>query len=340
MRARSTILAETAVLLSSAPTWPYCSYYDAILSGPATKKWVLRYNFTVFRALTLLLALSAVILCDTSVTHLWEMKEYAKLKALDDSLNGVLGVATIDLTSGRVFVYNGDSVFPTASSIKIAIMLQVFRDEHSHRFSFADKVTLGTKDNAGGSTGPLQLALDKGPVTVTMRELVENMIIYSDNSATNKLIDLVGMDRIESLIRDLGLARTHLRRKMMDTAAAARGDENVSTPFEMARIVRLIYENKAADAQSCRDMLAIMKKVNAYMRPAIPDTVEIASKPGDLDGVRTETGVVFLPKRPFIVSVMSAYLDDRVNPVGPATAIVFDYFKKLAQSNLYGRRLD
>src|SRR5579884_2373509 len=273
--------------------------------------------------------------------QLWEAKQQAKIKAVDDALDGVLGVATIDLTSGRVFTYNADTVFPTASSIKIPIMIQVFRDERAGKFSFQDKVTIAPAENAGGSSGPLQNALDKGaPVTLTIRDLLENMIQYSDNSATNKLIALVGMDRVNALIHELGFEQIRLRRKMMDVAAAARGDENVASPIEMAKIVRLIYDGKAADPGSCREMLAIMKKVNAYMRPVIPDKIEVASKPGDLDGVRTETGIVFLPKRPFIVSVMSSFLDDRANPVGPVTGIVFDYFNKLARSNQYGRRLD
>src|SRR5713101_1798897 len=122
-----------------------------------------------FAGAAVLLA-STVALSDTDltqdVTRLWEMKQLARIKAVDDALDGVLGVATIDLTSGRVFAYNADAVFPTASSIKI----QVFRDERAGKFSFADKATLGPKDNAGGSGGPLQKALDKGSVTVTVRD--------------------------------------------------------------------------------------------------------------------------------------------------------------------------
>jgi beta-lactamase class A len=294
----------------------------------------------VFRPIAALLAACAAASPATDVAALWEQKLNSRIKAVDDALDGVLGVATIDLTSGRIFTYNASAVFPTASSIKIPIMIQVFRDERAGKFSFSDKATLGPKDNVGGSTGPLQNALDKGPVTLTIRDLLEDMIQYSDNSATNKLIDLVGMDRVNVLIHELGLEQTRLRRKMMDIAAATRGDENVSTPLEMARIVRAIYDNKAADPRSCQEMLAIMKKVNAYMRPVIPDNIEVASKPGDLDGVRTETGLVYLPKRPFIVSVMSTYLNDRVNPVGQVTGLVFDYFNKMAHSNQYGRRLD
>ncbi len=274
------------------------------------------------------------------VAALWEAKQSAKIQALDEGLNGVLGVAWIDLTSGRVFSYHGDAVFPTASTIKIPIMIQLFRDVEAGKLKFSDKVTAGPAENAGGSGGPFQAALNKGPVTVTVRELLENMIQYSDNSATNKLIGLVGMARVNGLLDEFGMEKTRLRRKMMDIAAATRGDENVATPLDMVRIVRLIYDGKAADAASCHEMLDIMKKVDAYMRPMIPDNIAVASKPGDLDGVRTETGLIYLPKRPFIVSVMSAYLDDRVNPVGPVTAIIFDYFNKVAHSNEYGRRLD
>ena len=294
----------------------------------------------VFRLISALLIACTVALSETDVITLWEQKRYARIKAVDDALDGVLGVATIDLTSGRSFGYNADAVFPTACSIKIPIMIQVFRDERAGKFSFSDKATLGPKDNAGGSGGPLQKALDKGPMTLTIRELLEDMIQYSDNSATNRLIDLVGMDRVNALLKEFGLQQTHLRRKMMDIAAAKRGDENVSTPAEMVRIVKTIYDNKAADPRSCQEMLAIMKKVEAYMRPAIPSNIEVASKPGDLDGVRTETGLVLLPGRPFIVSVMSTYLNDRVNPVRQVTGIVFDYFNKIARSNQYGRRLD
>ena len=295
---------------------------------------------TVLRLIFTPLVASAVASSESDVIALLEQKQYARIKAVDEALDGVLGVASIDLTSGRTLSYNADDVFPTASSIKIPIMIQLFRDERAGKFSFGDKATLGPKDNAGGSGGPLQKTLDKGPVTVTIRELLEDMIQYSDNSATNKLIDLVGMDRVNALIKELGMQQTRLRRKMMDIAAAKRGDENVSTPMEMARIVKSIYDNKAADPRSCQEMLAIMKKVDAYMRPAIPSGIEVASKPGDLDGVRTETGLVLLPGRPFIVSVMSTYLNDRVNPVGQVTGIVFDYFNKIAHSNQYGRRLD
>jgi len=290
-----------------------------------------------------LLAAAATLACaDTAVSRLWEDKLHESIRLLDHSLNGALGVATIDLLSGKTFLHNGDVQFPTASTIKIAIMIQLYRDDRAGRLHFDNGYTLTKADNAGGSESPLQTALDKGgDVQMTLRELLENMIVYSDNSATNKIIDLVGMERVNALVRSLGLQNTELRRKMMDAEAAANGNENVSTPLDLATLLRMIYDESAADPESCKAMLELMKKVNnGYMRAALPPGTVLASKPGDLDGVRAEAGIVVLPKRPFVVVVMSSWLDDGVNPVPDVTRAVYGYFFKLAHSNEFGRRLD
>ena len=185
------------------------------------------------RALVYLIAFALSAAGETNVTHLWEMKQYNQIQELDRKLNGVLGVATIDLTSGRVFVYNGDAIFPTASSIKIAIMLEMFRADKAGRLHFSDVQTLNPRDDVGGSSGPLEAKMTAGPIQVTVRELMENMIIHSDNTATNRCIDLVGMDAVNRLVARLGLRNTHLRRKMMDLEAAAQGRREC---FHAARV--------------------------------------------------------------------------------------------------------
>jgi beta-lactamase class A len=293
-----------------------------------------------FRFAAALLCLLTPVFAQNSVTRLLELKEQAKIRALDDKLNGVLGVATIDLTSGRVLSYNADAVFPTASSIKIAIMIELFRAERAGKFHFSDTRTLRPQDDAGGSSGPLAEKLKAGPVKASIQSLMEDMIVYSDNTATNQCIDVVGMEAVNALLDRFGFHATRLRRKMMDSAAAAHGRENVSTPMELARLLELIYREKAANPEDCRQMLAILKRVKANMRPVIPAEIEVAAKPGDLDGVRCEVGLVLLSGRPFIVNAMSTYLDEGANPVGDVTKIVFEYFRKVARSNEVGRRLN
>lgn len=306
------------------------------------KNFLARYHLQVLRKSLLACFLSAAVSwAQTGVSALWERKALDRIHALDQSLDGVLGIAAIDLTNGQVLSYHGDAQFPTASSIKIPVMIQMFRDEQAGRFRFTDKTELKWVGNSDDSEGPLRLRLQQGPVTLSIGEMVEAMMQWSDNSAANKCIDLAGMDRVNALMRELGLRDTHLRRKMMDVAAASRGGENVATPLELSRLLALIYDGKAADPESCRRMIVMMKGVhNPYMRPGIPANVEIAAKPGDLDGVKCEAAIVFLKGHPFVVTVMSTYLGAKLNPVSDTAHIVFDYFSRLAVSNEWGRSLE
>ena len=207
----------------------------------------------------------------------------------------------------------------------------MFQAERAGRFHFTDPVTLEPAEAVGGS-GHLQEALKKGPVILTIRELMVKMIEDSDNTATNRCIDLAGMAKVNETLDAMGFHRTRLLRKMMDSAAALRNDENIATPIEMAKMAELIYRGKLVDAEACREMIDIMKKVIGGMREGLPLDVETASKTGELPGARCETGIVYLEHRPFVLSVMSAYINDRRTPVPEVTRIVYSYFEKLALS--------
>jgi beta-lactamase class A len=290
------------------------------------------------RCLWTILCCGSLLAAPPSVTELLEEKTLGEIRAVAARLDGVLGVAAIDLTTGRTLTLNDDTVFPQASSIKVPIMVALFRAARAGAFRLTDSLTLARTDAAGGS-GRLAKRLESGPLALTVRELITAMIEWSDNTATNRLIALVGRERVNRTMEKLGLPNTRLLRVMMDSAAAARDQENVSTPLEMARLMESIWRNQAADAESCREMIEILKLAAAEMKGAVPDGVEVASKPGVLDGVRAETGIVFLERRPFALAIMAAFLDRSRNPVAEVTDIVYRHFEKVANSNRYGRRL-
>lgn len=285
-----------------------------------------------------LLLFCSLACAQSTVGDLLEQKLAEKIRKLDDSLDGVLGVAAIDLTTGRTISYNGGVTFPQASSIKIPILIQVFRAARAGEIRLEDSVTLTEKDLVGGS-GRLQERVKKEAVTLTVRELARAMIQDSDNLATNKLIEMVSLERVNHTLEELGFWGTRLQRRMMDAAAAARDDENIATPVEMARLVETIYRGRAVDEAACSEMLALMKLVKADFRKVVPAKIEVASKPGDVPGVHCETGVVFLPKRPFVLSVMSTLLAEGGNPVPEVVSLVYAHFQKLAASNRYGHRI-
>jgi len=263
-------------------------------------------------------------------------------------LDGVMGVAILDLTDGRVLLHNADRVFPAASSIKIAILLELYRQDQEARAGADGKATLDEiytfdpKDLVEDSQ--IMAGLTAGVTRVTNRDLAQFMVAASDNAAANILIDRVGKDNINVMLRGLGLSKTTLRRKMMDIAAARRGDENVAAPHEMVRLLEAIYNGKALNKELASELIKQLKtlKKDSYLSYELPTGVELADKPGTLDGVRTDSGIVFAKNRPFSISVMTAYdRDERAaeRAISQVALEAYHYFDMRGKTSEDGRVL-
>jgi beta-lactamase class A len=284
---------------------------------------------------------------DTGNDLLWKKLE-TRVEQISARLDGVMGIAILDLTDGRILLRNADRVFPTASSIKIAILLELYRQDQEAREGEQGKAKLNDiysfdpKDLAEDSQ--IMAGLTPGVTRVTNRDLAQFVVAVSDNAAANVLIDRVGMQNVNATLRSLGLTKTMLRRKMMDIAAAGRGDENVSTPHEMARLLELIYKGKALNKEGADELIKQLKtlKKDSYLSYELPADVELADKPGSLDGVRTDSGIVFVKSRPFAISVMTAYDRDEKaaeRAIGEVALGAYHYFDMRGKTSEYGRVL-
>ena len=284
---------------------------------------------------------------DTGNDLLWKKLE-TRVEQISARQDGVMGIAILDLTDGRILLRNADRVFPTASSIKIAILLELYRQDQQAREGEQGKAKLNDiysfdpKDLAEDSQ--IMAGLTPGVTRVTNRDLAQFVVAVSDNAAANVLIDRVGMQNVNATLRSLGLTKTMLRRKMMDIAAAGRGDENVSTPHEMARLLELIYKGKALNKEGADELIKQLKtlKKDSYLSYELPADVELADKPGSLDGVRTDSGIVFVKSRPFAISVMTAYDRDEKaaeRAIGEVALGAYHYFDMRGKTSEYGRVL-
>ncbi len=275
-------------------------------------------------------------------------KLQARVDETAERFDGVMGVAIVDLTDDRAILKNADHVFPTASSIKIAILLELYLQEQQARGGTAGKAklddiyTFEAKNLVDGSR--IMAGLTPGVTRLTNRDLAQFTVAVSDNAAANVLIDRVGMQNVNATLRNLGLTKTMLRRKMMDIAAARRGDENVSTPQEMTRLLEAIYKGKALDKELAETfMKQLSTKKESYIPRQLPPDVSIANKPGDLDGVRTDSGIVFAKNRPFAISVMTTYdREERAaeSAIAEIALEAFHYFEMRGKTTEYGRVLD
>jgi beta-lactamase class A len=267
----------------------------------------------------------------------------ARVGEMVERFDGVMGVAIVDLTDGRTILKNADRVFPTASSIKIAVLLELYRQEQNGKAKLNDVYTFDPKDLVEDSQ--IMAGLTPGVTKVTNRDLAQFMIAVSDNAAANVLIDRVGMQTVNTTLKTLGLTKTMLRRKMIDIAAARRGDENVSTPQEMARLLETIYRGKALNKELTDGLIKQLKtlKKDSFLSLDLPPDVEVADKPGSLEGVRTDSGIIFAKNRPFAISVMTAYdRDERAAEriIGEMSLEAFRYFDIRGKTTEYGRILE
>jgi len=283
---------------------------------------------------------------DTGGDLLWKKLE-SRVEETASRLDGVMGVAILDLTDGRILLHNADRVFPAASSIKLAILLELYRQDQEARGGAKGKAilddiyTFDPKDLVEDSR--IMAGLTPGVTQVTNRDLAQFMIAVSDNSAANILYDRVGRDNVNAMLRGIELPKTMLRRKMMDVAAARRGEENVATPQEMVRLLEAIHKGKMLNKQSTTELIKQLSTLKqSYIPCYLPDSVQVANKPGELEGVRTDSGIIFAQNRPFAMSVMTAYNRDEKaaeRAISEVALEAYHYFEMRGKTSEYGRIL-
>jgi len=269
----------------------------------------------------------------------------ATVTDVEQHLDGVLGLAILDLTSGRQLLLRGDSVFPQASSIKIAVLAELYHqdEESAHgaggKARLSDIYTVQTSDIVADSD--IMGGLSPGVTVLTNRDLATMMVAVSDNAATNVLIDRVGMENVRALLTSQGLSHTLLQRKMMDLKAAAEGRENVSTPREMLTFLERLYRGKVLSKPQLDDFFTMLSThKDSWIPSSLPADLKIANKPGSLEGVRADSGIVFLKNRPYIICVMTTYLaneragEDAIRRISGAAYSMFD---RLSRASEYGR---
>jgi beta-lactamase class A len=312
----------------------------------------IRWGTTGLRAI-LCIALFAADLNAQSGEHfasgekqqvLWQKLE-SSIREIDHHLDGVMGVAIEDLTTGQKFFLHEDEVFPQASSIKIAVLAELYHQAQLSaqgtpgKAKLLDMYTVSTADLVPESD--IMLGLTPSVTRLTNHDLATMVVAVSDNSAANILIDRVGMENVNALMDGLGLTHTRLQRKMMDLKAASEGRENISTPREMMTLLEQIYRGKVLNKEMTENFLKMLSTHKAsYIPRDLPDGVQTANKPGELEAVRNDSGIVFAQNRPYVICVMTTYLRserDGEEAITHVSSAAYHMFDRLGRASEYGR---
>lgn len=292
-------------------------------------------------SITCFLSLAACLYAQDANRELLRRKLAAEIEKIAGSHDGVMGVAIKDLTTGEDILINDQLTFPTGSSIKIPILIELQKQAAAGKFKLTDQHWVEKKDQVGGS-GVLAQFSDHAS-QLSLNDLAVLMIVLSDNSATNMLIDQVGMAGVNRTLDELGLTQIRLRRKMIDPAASARGDENTATPRAAMMLMEKLYRGQVGDRRLSDEVLKMLKIRKSSPIPRfLPESVEIANKPGEIEGAACDWAVVYIPHRPYAIAVMTNYNgagEAADEAIAKVSKLAYDYFLRLSRSTGYGARV-
>ncbi|WP_158745393.1 serine hydrolase [Acidisphaera sp. L21] len=221
-----------------------------------------------------------------------------------------IGVAAL-APAGEPFAYHGSRRFVAASTVKIAIMVELFRRIDAGRITLEQRHILREDEKAGGSGVVSNLHTG---IEMTIRDLVYLMMSVSDNSSTNILIDALGIEAINATMCDIGMQHSTLGRKMRGRHLVASEAENWAVPEDYVTVIKSILDGHAASSESCAQMVALLEKQQNDRRIArhLPQTnrPRWGTKTGSLPGVVNDVGFIMTGRGPLILAVFCEGLTD------------------------------
>jgi beta-lactamase class A len=259
------------------------------------------------------------------------------IERLADATGGIVGVAATQLATGRHIGYREHELFPTASVVKLPLLVTLYEDAIAGRIDLSERVTYRDDTKVAGS-GVLQY-LDDG-LAPTLRDLSVLMMSVSDNTATDLLFDRVGKDRIEATLDRLGLSSTRvpfdIREMLMELVdldhtkpggydelrrrlrlSAGSGGRSMipdqadrTTPADMCRLLELVESRAILDPAACTAIIELMKRIQSATRipGLLPKGTVVAHKTGSYRRLRNDVGIVYAPNGPYVVALFAREL--------------------------------
>ena len=233
----------------------------------------------------------------------------ARVRAEITTFKGKVSVFAKNLDTGQTYTYNGDERVPTASTIKVAVMVEAFARVSEGRAKWTDELVL-TKAARYGWSGVLPELSDG--LRLTLRDCVNLMMVVSDNTATNMVLDYLTTDSVNARMSSLGFKATRLMRRIGGGGESREGKDpdnkrfglGATTPREMVQILERLDRGELVNASASKEMIELMKR--EQVRYAIGRTsweVPMASKYGALDRLRSCVAIVYSKRGKIAVTI-------------------------------------
>lgn len=267
------------------------------------------------------------------------IQKYKELRAsLNDKVaetfkpvEGKYSLAFKDLNQSDMLSINSEKTV-SASVIKIYIMIEAYDQIKNGKINLSNMVTLRNDMKAEGSG----IILNQPEGTrYTVKELIDLMMLKSDNTAANIMIDMLGMNKINDRIKALGCINTELNRKMMDQNAINKGIENYVSVDDLCLTFTKLYNGQCIDDKYDKYMLDLMKNNEAKSKipNKLPSGVQVSNKSGEYPGVQNDAGIVFTDKGAYVICVATdkGNEENQVNAISDISKQIYDAYIQYKQ---------
>jgi beta-lactamase class A len=284
----------------------------------------------------------------------------AEIERLVSETGGIVGIAATQLATGRHIGYRENEVFPTASVIKLPLLVTLYEDALAGRIDLSERMTYRDETKVAGS-GVLQY-LDDG-LNPTLRDVAVLMMSVSDNTATDLLFDRVGKRRIEETMDRLGLPSIRVPfdiremlmelvdmdhskpggyeelRRLLRLSAGSGGRSMLpeqadrASPADMCRLLELIESRTILDDDACTAIIELMKRIQSSTRipGLLPKGTVVAHKTGSYRRLRNDVGLVYAPNGPYAVAIFARELArDNIDDDGTLARISLTIYQEFA----------
>ena len=242
-----------------------------------------------------------------------------KLKTTIDEVDGTWSVVLNDITHQKQWKINEHDLHYAASIIKVPIMATVFSLADKGQLSMSEKIIMKPEDQVGGS-GVLQHLTPNEKISIA--DLTILMIIQSDNTATNMLIDVVGVENIQQTMEHIGMEKSTFYNKLMIVPADLEGSNKI-TANDMSIMLNQMLLGKISSYYACEKMIDMMKKQQIhYLTKNLPNHSseyigterkwQFASKTGNVTGTKHDMGILYVNGKIMTVTVLSSQCDKEV----------------------------
>jgi beta-lactamase class A len=244
--------------------------------------------------------------------------------------SGVAGVVVKDLDKNWEINANKGLRIPSASMVKIPIMMSYFYAANEKKLSLQDAVEIRNSDKVAGS-GALKFEMPGKAFTI--EELIGRMITESDNTAANMLINRLGLDSLNAYFKKLGLKNTNLSRKMMDFKERKQGVENYTTVGDISYLLEQLYRGRFLNAEASRQCIEILarQKMKDRIPKKLPAGIIVAHKTGLENFLCHDAGIVYTDKGNFLIAVLTKHRNRTAQEAKSAIADI-----SLLTYNYYG----